>query len=120
MTRREFRKTIIFHLYLKDLLGEYETPKDQTKDVYLKVLNNIEEVDDVISNNLYNYTVNRLSYLDRSIIRYATYEMLFTNTPKAIIINEAIELTKEFSDIDDLQRAFNNRLLDNIKKSLGE
>ncbi len=120
MTRREFRKTIIFHLYQRDLLGEYDEPKDKTKDVYLKVLKNLDEIDETISDNLYNYTINRLAFLDRAIIRYATYEMLYTNTPKPIIINEALEITKEFSDIDDLQRSFTNKVLDNIKKSLGE
>lgn len=121
MTRREFRIKVIFNLYLKDLINDnIKSINIKVKEAYEEVLKNLDEIDDVISDNLTNYTLNRLSYLDRAIIRYATYEMLYTDTPKAIIINEALEITKEYSDIDDLQRSFTNRLLDNIKHSLGD
>lgn len=76
-------------------------------------------IDEVISQNLINWTLSGLSYVDRAIIRLATYEMLYSDTPPSIIINEAIELTKEYSDLDDGNQArFNNRVLDNIKESI--
>ena len=46
--------------------------------------------------------------------------MIYTKEPKQVIINEAIELTKEYSDIDDKQKAFTNKVLDNIKNNLGD
>ncbi|NLN50382.1 MAG: transcription antitermination protein NusB [Acholeplasmataceae bacterium] len=121
MKRRQFRVTVIFKLYLTDLLTniEMDLTNSETK-VYNNILTNLTTIDQTISNSLKNYTLNRLAYLDRAIVRYATYEMLFTDTPRAIIIDEAIEITKEYSDIDDLQKAFTNRLLDNINKSIGE
>lgn len=121
MTRREYREQIIFNLYKKDLLPTINIkPTDKAGKTYLDILSKLEEIDQVISNNLTNYSLNRLAFLDRAIIRLATYEMMFTVVPKEIIINEALELTKEYSDINDKQRRFTNKLLDTIKKSLGE
>lgn len=75
----------------------------------------IELVDETITNSLVKYTIDRLSYVDRAIIRVATAEMMLGLTPKNIIIDEALELTKELTNItDDAQVKFNNRLLDNI------
>lgn len=121
MTRREFRKNIIFNLYKKDLLPEANIKLiDDVGETYLDILSKLAEIDQVISNNLTNYSLNRLAFLDRAIIRLATYEMMFTDVPKEVIINEALELTKEYSDINDKQRRFTNKLLDTIKKSLGD
>ena len=75
----------------------------------------IAKIDEIIANSLVKYTINRLSYVDRAIIRIATCELLIGETPKNIIINEALELTRELSNIEgDNQVKFNNRLLDNI------
>ena len=57
--------------------------------------------------------------MDRAIIRIATYEMMFTNTPTNIIINEAVEISKAYTDLDDgASSKFNNKLLDSIAKHL--
>lgn len=121
MTRREYREKIIFNLYQKDLLPEAKIiTADKAGKTYLDILSKLEEIDEIISNNLTNYSLNRLAFLDRAIIRLATYEMMFTVVPKEVIINEALELTKEYSDINDKQRRFTNKLLDTIKKSLGD
>lgn len=79
------------------------------------VTTNLEKIDFVISVCLKNYTINRLNLVDKAIVRLATAELIEGNTDKRIVINEAIELTKEFSDQGDHKAAsFNNRLLDNI------
>lgn len=84
------------------------------------VLNNKDKIDEIIEANLYNYKINRLSFVDLAIIRFATYELLFSQELSyTIIINEAIELTRKYSDIGDNKAcAFNNKLLDNIKNYL--
>lgn len=72
-------------------------------------------VDELISSSLNKYTIDRLSYVDRAIIRISTAEMLIGETPKNIIINEALEITKELSKVEnDNQVKFNNRLMDSI------
>ena len=84
------------------------------------VIENQEEIDEIIEKNLTGWNFNRLNKVDRAIIRLATYEMVYEKaTPPPIIINEALELTKEFSETGDGKaRSFNNKLLDQIKQSL--
>ena len=77
------------------------------------------KIDKVISDNLDKYTIDRLNYVDRAIIRLATYEMMYTDLAKTIIINEAIEITKEYTNLDDgMQAKFNNKLLDKIAQGI--
>lgn len=79
----------------------------------------IASVDEIISKSLVKYTIDRLSFVDRAIIRIATAEMLIGETPRNIIIDEALELTKELTNIEnDQQVKFNNRLLDNIAREI--
>ena len=78
-----------------------------------------EEIDKIISSTLQNYSLERLNYVDRAIIRLAVDELLQGALAKDIIINEALELTKEYSNLDDdKQVKFNNRLLDNISQGI--
>lgn len=61
-------------------------------------LNNIEDIDKYIAKYLENWSIDRLGLTDQAIIRIATYELLYTNTPDLVCINEAIELAKKYSD----------------------
>ncbi len=91
----------------------------EAHDLYQAVLGNLKAVDQTIEANLFDYRLSRLSYLDRALIRLATYQMQFTDVAKAIVINVVVELTKTYSNLDDQkQHRFTNRLLDNIAKSL--
>ena len=129
MTRREARIATMQILYSADFNGISleEARKDVASHILTADVNNFldmvesnkERIDDLISKSLENYSLNRLNYVDRAIIRLATAEMIEKSTPKKIIINEALEITKEFSDQGDHKAvAFNNRLLDNISKHL--
>ena len=90
------------------------------QELVLGVKHNLAKIDEVISINLKKWTIERLSYVDRAIIRVAVYELLETKTPASIIIDEAIEMTKEYSNLEDeAQSKFTNRLLDDIKEYLG-
>lgn len=62
------------------------------------VITNIDEIDNNVSKYLENWTIERLGLTDQAIIRIATYELLFTDTPNLVCINEAIELSKKYSD----------------------
>ena len=61
------------------------------QELVLGVKHNLVKIDEVIAENLKNWTIGRLSYVDRAIIRLAVYELLETKTPVSIIIDEAIE-----------------------------
>lgn len=78
-------------------------------------LENIEELDKVVSSYAKNWTINRMSVVDRSILRMAGFEIIFCdeNTPIPAIIDEAIELAKKFSTENSSR--FINGLLDRMK-----
>ena len=123
MKRRTFREMIIKLIY-QDILGGDYLLDDYSKEIietFLAVKEKYPEVDNVISSNLTNWTIDRLNYVDLAIIRYAVYEMIYLKTPPQVAINEALEITKVYSNLDDdSAKKFNNKLLDNIKKSLGK
>ena len=68
------------------------------KELVEGVLNNINDIDNNISKYLENWTIDRLGLTDQAIIRISVYELLYTNTPNLVCINEAIELSKKYSD----------------------
>ncbi|MFP4177921.1 MAG: transcription antitermination protein NusB [Acholeplasmataceae bacterium] len=122
--KRNIRIDLMVNLYQHDLyqseriafIPRFES--DAAKEVYERILARLPEIDAIITNNLYNYRLNRLAYLDRAIIRLAVFEMVFQGTAKEIAIDEAVELTKIYSDLDDMkQHRFTNRLLDNIARN---
>ena len=68
------------------------------KELVEGVLNNINDIDNNISKYLENWTIDRLGLTDQAILRISVYELLYTNTPNLVCINEAIELSKKYSD----------------------
>ncbi len=121
MNKREERDKIVQLLYLKTIGGDYSNsdfPKE-IEEIAKSVLTYSGDIDLIITKNLENWTIDRLNYVDKAIIRYAVYEMKYLKLPYEIVINEAIELTKKYSNLDDdLAKRFNNKLLDNIKNHL--
>ena len=102
-----------------ELYSLYKNSFDEINQKIVFIYEHLLEIDNVIIHHLDNYTIDRLNYTDRAIIRYAVYEMMYTDTPHNIIINEAIEITKEYSNLDDgLQSKFSNSLLDKINKEM--
>lgn len=88
-----------------------------------KIVNGVREnlysIDKLISICLKNYTLDRLSYVDRNLIRIGTYEMKYTDTPKNVIINEIVDLSHIYSEVDGFETAkFNNSLLERISKRI--
>ena len=71
---------------------------DFLKELVEGVLNNINDIDNNISKYLENWTIDRLGLTNQAIIRISVYELLYTNTPNLVCINEAIELSKKYSD----------------------
>jgi len=82
------------------------------------VVNHQEEIDAKISPLLEKWTLERLSYVDRNILRIATYELIFgsKDIPVNVILDEAIEVAKVFGD--DNSSKFVNGLLSKLKNQL--
>jgi N utilization substance protein B len=74
-----------------------------------------EGIDSTIASIVENYSPERIDPVDRAILRLGTYEILHTDTPTGVIINEAVELAKRFGTTDSGR--FVNGLLDRIAKS---
>ncbi len=72
------------------------------------------EIDAVLTSVTQNWSISRMTATDRSILRLATYEILFMDTPKPVVINEAVELAKKFGSKDSA--AFVNGILDKVNK----
>jgi N utilization substance protein B len=122
--RTEQRGLIIEELYRMDIHGETsfeDTPYTFVNTTIDAINEKMEAIDTLISDNLKGWTIKRLSFVDRAIMRLAVYEMAFTETGKEVAIDEALKLTKKYSDEGDRKHvSFNNRVLDTIKKQLEE
>ncbi len=72
-------------------------------------------IDERIKNQLEHWDLDRLSYVDRAILRFSTYSLLYQeDVPDTVIINEAIDIAKIYGS-DDSYR-FVNGVLDGIRK----
>ena len=128
-SRSELREMImisLYQIYLCDSSNiEYdiekiiksiiEEPNDFVNKMVYGTLENKDIIDTTINKYLNNWTVDRLGKTDQAILRMASYEILYTDTPGAVIIDEAIELAKKYSD--DKVKNMINGVLDNILKN---
>ena len=71
---------------------------DFLKELINGVLDNINDIDKNVEKYLENWAIDRLGLTDQAIIRISVYELLYTDTPNLVCINEAIELSKKYSD----------------------
>lgn len=94
----------------------------QEHDEYLDFLvkgtmENLNQIDEVITNNLENWTIARLSNIDRNILRISTFEMMkSTEVPVNVVMDEGIEIAKVFGD--DQSSKFVNAVLSKVKVHL--
>lgn len=74
-----------------------------------------EDIKQIISENLKEkWTIDRISKIDLAILRVAIYEMIYTDLPYKVVINEAVELAKKYGD--DSSKAFVNGVLASVVK----
>ena len=91
--------------------------KDFVYQLVSGVNENLDDIDYELSVAIEKYTLDRLSYVDRNLLRIGAYEILYTDTPKSIAINEIINISKEYSELDDFKTSkFNNAILDKLNK----
>lgn len=79
-------------------------------------LNNIDEIDKIIKSKLKNWDYGRISNIDKAILRFATFSLLFEQgIPEKVVINEAVEIVKKFGTEESYK--FINGILDAIKRN---
>ena len=79
------------------------------------VRRNRTELDALLGKTADNWGLERMAATDRNILRIGAFELLYTETPGAVIINEAVELAKRFGTANSAQ--FVNGILDRLLSS---
>lgn len=112
MKRSEAREICMTCLYQKDILKQNHLPYDLNeickenmkfensfvKNVVFGVDAHEEELDALANKYLKNWDIKRLDKTGASILRMAFYELKYMDTPEIVVINEAVELAKKYTD----------------------
>ncbi len=128
--RRKARELALQMLFQHDMSGnepdtiigtfeELQKSKPNTRDfatrIFRGTVDNLPKIDEMISAQADNWRLSRMAVVDRNIIRMSIYEFLHeTDTPKLVIIDEAIEIAKKYGTQKSSQ--FINGILDGILK----
>lgn len=111
-TRSELRKKIMTILYqiavfdknkieynVDELIKEnLEIENEFVKEIVYGTVTHKNELDNLANKYMKDWTIDRLGFTDIAILRMAIYELIYSNTPDIVVINEAIELAKAYSD----------------------
>ena len=95
-----------------------DEPRDALAEALVRgTAQNLARIDPLIAEHANNWRLERLAVVDRLVLRLATYELLCTpGTPAAVVIDEALELARTFSNEDAVP--FINGVLDAIRRTL--
>lgn len=129
MKREDVREKTMQLVYQMDLTGDFEVAdlsiveenvkaagKRQAADTLKAVQDHHEEIDKIISDNLDNWTLERIAKTDLAILRTAVAEMLYVESiPVRVSINEAVDLAKKYGD--ERSYAFINSVLGKISRN---
>jgi len=124
--RRRGREYALQMLYAMDLNGYkpdevfagFNAIQDLNRDAFFQarhlvegIHSHLEEIDGALTRFADNWKIHRMAVVDRNLLRLGIYELMYSkDTPFPIIINEALEIVKEFSDQEGTQ--FVNGILD--------
>ncbi len=72
--------------------------KEFIENIVNEVILKKEELDKKANKYLINWEINRLNMVDQAIFEIAIYELIYTDTPKKVVIDEAINLSKKYSE----------------------
>jgi len=125
---REIAFTLLFQMEIKDLwvISDHTETlqklvkgdayiEDYARSIIEKFLNDKERIDRLISQFSKNWTFDRISVVDKSILRMSITEFYLT-TPKTAVINEALEIADKYGEKDS--KSYINGLLDTISLNL--
>ena len=129
MNRSKLRDVIVKSLYqiyiyeeksisynIEDVIKEnIEINDDFVKTSVTEILKNQKSISDMANKYMTDWSIDRLSKVDKAILSLGVYELLYTDTPSVVAINEAIELAKKYSDFKVIKLI--NAVLDSIYKN---
>lgn len=129
-TRSQVREVVVQLLYaydsgnegiskfVEEILEEHKIKNAQktfAQELFSGVLANLESLDLRITHQLKDWDFERIGSIERAILRLGAYEIIFSKVDKAVVINEALEIAKNFSY--ELSVKFINGVLDGIAKN---
>jgi N utilization substance protein B len=89
------------------------------EDLFRVALDRTSEIDSLIEGHAEHWRMDRMAAVDRNILRSAVAELLgFPATPRAVVINEALEIARRFSSPESVQ--FINGVLDSVGKQIAQ
>jgi len=124
LTRSELREKIMIILYQYDLMtsnnlecdindiikDNLEIDNDFVRNIVYGVTTYKEELDKYANDLMIDWNIKRIDKTGAAILRLALYELKYTDTPEVVVINEAVELAKKYSD--EAVRKIINAVLD--------
>ena len=130
MTRREAREEVFILIFekqfnsapIEEILEIAEEVRDLKPDDYINtvftgVYDNLENLDNIISEKAIGWKINRISKTSLCILRLSIFEIKYMQEiPVSVSINEAVELAKKYATPEDA--SFINGILSSVEKSL--
>jgi N utilization substance protein B len=93
-----------------------DTTRSFANSLFEGAAKNVAALDEIITKHAENWRFERLAAIDRAILRLAVYELRIADTPHKVVLNEAVDLAKKFSNEDS--GPFVNGILDAVYKAL--
>ena len=116
MEQQEYNEQI--ELFLVEQNVSQEKAKTYMTETINGIAKNKEEILELISQNLKEkWDISRVSKINITLFKLATYEIVYTELPYKVVVNEAVEIAKKYGD--DTSPAFINGVLANIIKQTG-
>jgi len=104
-------------IFFQNQTEESQPVVDFARQLVMGTVEHVEQIDVLIRRHAENWRLDRMAIVDRNLLRLAIQEFLYDKeTPKTVVINEAIEIARRFSAQESPQ--FINGVLDSIKKEL--
>jgi N utilization substance protein B len=102
-----------------DVATHFELPEGArafAKELVCQVMARREELDALLAEHARNWRLSRMAAVDRNVLRIAAYELLCTDTPTSVVLDQAIELARRFGDAPS--PGFVNGVLDGLARAL--
>ena len=116
MEQEEYNEQI--ELFLAEQNVSQEKAKTYMTETVNGIAKNKEKILELISQNLKEkWDISRVSKINLTLLKLATYEIMYTELPYKVVVNEAVEIAKKYGD--DTSPAFINGVLANIIKQTG-
>ena len=137
MTRRNAREFVMQMLYegnfheeaereriIYDRINDMEQEEKKAnraviqfmESLYFGVFEHLQEIDEIIEKYAVNWSFSRIAKVDLSILRLAIYELKYTDVPRKVAVNEAVEIAKTYST--EKSPKFINGILGSVIKEI--